>query len=138
MPRASKRILDNTVWTEIHDTLAEVISSHDKAALEKFLFEFLTKEEKTMLAKRLTLYLMLLGGYSDTEIKEVLKISHETVRMADQSLKSKSKKFKDNLSSWLKIPRRPKSSNRLIKMVGLALSAKSDRRSRPKLLSGDY
>lgn len=138
MPRASKRFLDKSVWDQIHKTLTKVISSYNQAEMEKFLTEFLTKEEKIMLAKRLTLYVMLLAGYSDIEIKEVLKISFETIRSARRSLEAKSKRFREDLVSLADKPKKSGETNRLIKMLDLALSAKSDIKSRAKLTSGDY
>jgi len=138
MPRASKQFLDKSVWSQIHQTLAKVISSYNQPELEKFLTEFLTKEEKIMLAKRLTLYIMLLAGYSDTEIKEVLRLSFETIRSAKGFLEAKGKEFKKDLLSLSEKPKKTGETNRLIKMLDLALSAKSNVKSRAKLTSGDY
>ena len=138
MPRASKQRLETQVWEQIHKTLVEVISSHKVSDLKKFLFEFLTNEEKVMLAKRLTLYIMLLSGYSDTEIKEVLKMSYETVRTARSLMTTKSKQFKDSLTEWAKEPTQEKAPNRLLRMIEPALSAKGDMKARAKLTSGNY
>ena len=130
--------MDKPLWDEIHDNFIEVLSSFDETELDKFFLEFLTHEERTMLAKRLALYLMLLGGYSDTEIKELLKMSHETIRIARDSVQAKSPEFKERFSKWIKKPKSSKESSGLLNMVELALGARSDKRARAKLLSGDY
>ncbi|MBI2594426.1 hypothetical protein HYW39_01885 [Candidatus Curtissbacteria bacterium] len=138
MPRASKKLLQNSVWEQIHSTLVEVISSFDEYKLSDFLSEFLTKEEKTMTSKRLALYIMLLSGYSDWQIEDVLKVSNETIRTTRTTLGYKSEKFKENLSGWIKPPKKTKGTNRLIKMIELALVAKGDMKARAKLASGNY
>ena len=138
MPRASKQWLENSVWNQIHKTLAEVLASCDEKELRKFLAEFLTNEEKTMLAKRLTLYIMLLSDYSDAEIKEVLKMSYETIRATKGLLENKSQKFKDGLEGWVKKPNKEISTNRLLKFIELALAAKGDMKARAKLTADDY
>jgi|SRR3989344_7180314 len=138
MPRASKKLLENSVWKQIHSTLVEVISSFDEYKLSGFLSEFFTKEEKTMITKRLALYIMLLSGYSDWQIEDILKVSNETIRTTRTTLGYKSEGFKENLFGWIKPPKKTKGTNRLIKMIELALRAQSDMKARAKLLSGDY
>jgi len=138
MPRASKQWLESSVWNQIHKTLAEVLASCGEKELRKFLAEFLTSEEKTMLAKRLTLYIMLLSDYSDAEIKEVLKMSYETIRATRGLLENKSQKFRDSLEHWVKKPNKERPTNRLLKFIELALAAKSDVKARAKLTSGEY
>jgi len=138
MPRASRQFLDNSVWGQINETFIEVISHHKQAELKKFLAEFLTSEERVMLAKRLTLYIMLLSDYSDAEIKEVLKMSYETIRTTRILLENKSQKFRSGLEDWVGKPNREMPTNRLLKFIELALAAKSDVKARAKLTSGDY
>ena len=138
MPRASKQWLDKAIWNEIHENLPVVLSSFHEKELKDFLLEFLTKEEKTMMAKRLALYLMILGDYSDAEVKEVLKISYETIRTARNSLVVKSPGFKKRLARWVMKPKSFKEPSGFLKMLDLMLGAKSDKKSRAKLLSGDY
>jgi Trp operon repressor len=115
-----------------------VLASCGEKELRKFLAEFLTSEEKTMLAKRLTLYIMLLSDYSDAEIKEVLKMSYETIRATRGLLENKSQKFRDSLEHWVKKPNKERPTNRLLKFIELALAAKSDVKARAKLTSGEY
>ncbi len=138
MPRASRQFLDNSVSGQIHKTLVEVLSSYNERELENFLSEFLTSEERVMLAKRLTLYIMLLSDYSDVEIKEVLKMSYETIRTTRTMLENKSQKFRSGLEDWVGKPNREMPTNRLLKFIELALAAKSDVKARAKLTSGDY
>lgn len=135
MPRASKQRLDNEIWREIHQVFPEFISTFNKTELETFLEEFLTKEEKTMLAKRLVLYHLLLGGFRDYEINQHLKISLETIRLARTSLEFRGKKFRDKVKN-LKLTSQTKKEQP--SWLELALKSKSDMKARAKLLSGDY
>ena len=130
--------MDNSVWGQIHKTFTEVLTSREEGELRKFLGDFLTSEERIMLAKRLTLYIMLLSDYSDTQIKDVLKMSYETIRAIRGLLDNKSQRFKDSLSDWVKKPDKKRSTNRLLKFIELALAAKSDVKARAKFTSGDY
>ncbi|MEX0621442.1 MAG: Trp family transcriptional regulator [Candidatus Woykebacteria bacterium] len=138
MPRVSRQVLGKTIWDKIQANLIEVLATFDEEAFVEFLPEFLTKEEMAMISKRLALYLMLMGGYSDTEIKEFLMVSYETIRTSRNSLGAKNPRFKEILRHWIEKPVRSKEPSGFLKMVELALEAKSSRKSRAKLLSGDY
>jgi len=138
MPRVSRQELEPEVQKEINQALVDLLVSFEaKGSLKKFLSEFLTKEEKAMLAKRIALYVALVEGYDYREINGSLKVSFETIRKAKEAIELKSSGFRVALDHLIKV-KAPASTNRLIKFLELALSAKSDMKSRAKLTSGDY
>lgn len=142
MPRVSRIKLDKEKMTEMNSNLSFLISSLDKDVdIENFLGEFLTKEEKTMLTKRLVLFMMLKRGYTPSVIKSALNVSYETTRTYQNQLGSKSKLFNDMLE---KLISREKTKDlfqkidKALKPLNLFLESKSNMRSRAKFLSGDY
>ena len=138
MPRVSKQTLEPEIQKEVHQSLVDLLTSFEsKPSLNKFLFEFLTREEKLMLAKRIALYIALAEGYDYREISQSLKVSFETIRKAREALELKSSGFRVALDNLIKV-KAPASTNRLLKFLELTLSAKSDMKSRAKLASGDY
>ena len=131
MPRASKQLLENKLWTQIQKAFIDILSSQGESNLNAFLSEFFTREEKIMFPKRLAVYLLILNGYADSEIKELLKISYETVRTLRVSLETKSENFKKNLKMRTKFER-PRPKNKFLKMISIALEAKSNVKERAK------
>ncbi|HEY4695099.1 MAG TPA: Trp family transcriptional regulator [Candidatus Nanoarchaeia archaeon] len=136
MTRVSKTPLKKSVWNQVNETFAQVLASSNQAQIEDFLQRFLTKEEKGMLAKRLGLYLMIVGGYSETEVKEALKVSYETFRQAKNYLDS-SDEFSKFLSKTAKFSNKDKTS-KLLRFVETALKAKTNTQARAKLSSGNF
>jgi len=61
--------------------------------IEKFLFSLLSKTEKTMLAKRLGIALLLAKGYNYETIKDVLKVSQETIARVNSVLNYRSEGY---------------------------------------------
>jgi uncharacterized protein YerC len=138
MPRVSRNPLEPEIHNEINKAFIDLLASFgSKAELKKFVSEFLTKEEKTMLAKRLALYVAVAKGYDYREINRSLKFSFETIRKAKEVVLLKSDGFKLVLENLIKA-KAPIKTNRLFKFIELAVTAKSDIKSRAKLSSGDY
>ncbi|MBI2420884.1 MAG: hypothetical protein HYV38_02260, partial [Candidatus Levybacteria bacterium] len=82
MPRASRRAVRKEVDLELKDNFASLISSLSfQEDIEQFFQDFLSKEETTMLTKRLMLHLMLENGYKTSDIQSFLSISKETIRV---------------------------------------------------------
>lgn len=142
MPRASKFRVEEKQLENINSHLLFLLTSLDKESETKnFLEEFLTKEEKIMLAKRLVLYMMLKRNYPPHVIQSVLHVSYETVRSYQNHLETKSTKFHELIDKLIK---RQETSelfakiDKLLKPLELALSSKSDMKARAKFLSGDY
>lgn len=141
MPRASKIQLSKNIYEELQDNFAFLVSSLYKSAdIEQFFQDFLTSEEKIMLTKRLMLHLMLEQGYSQSQIRAVLNISRETIRVHQhvwdkggstyRTIIQKIVKREKTKQFWQKI-------EALLEPLNLALKSKSNIKARAKLASGD-
>lgn len=142
MPRTSKFNLGQKELEKINSHLLYLISSiKNEVEAEKFLEDFLTKEEKIMLAKRLVLFILIKKGYGPSVIQSALHISYETVRTYQNYLSSKDDSFHNILD---KLIRRQETIDlfikidKLLKPVNLFLDSKRDMKSRAKFTSGDW
>ncbi len=131
MPRASKQQLDKIVWQELNHNLFNLFGSLKEKDVEKFFPQLLTREEQTMLAKRVALYSLIINDFSNSEVKQLLKISHETIRSAHLTLATKDKEFQNRLRKLIK-----KDSPQFVKFIDLALRSKTSIKARNQLLSG--
>lgn len=142
MGRVSKKIINKNLKKEVEEQLSFMISSMiDKGEINLFLDEFLTKEEKVMLGKRLILYMMLYKGLTSVQIQNTLSMSFETIRWYRHIFENKPMAFKKRIKKlierehnkqlWEKI-------EKLLEPVGLALQAKTNMRARAKLAQGDF
>lgn len=89
MGRVSKR----KIKPEIEDRVFEMFESYiaslrNSIETKEFLTSLLSTTEQVMLAKRLTIALMLAKGFSYQEIDEILKVSKSTVGTVDKQLRS--------------------------------------------------
>jgi len=77
MPHVSKEQLEEKIFLRIYKQFTDSVSSqsHKKQSV---LSDLLTKTEKVMFAKRLSVIFMLLEGASFYNIKEVLNVSTST------------------------------------------------------------
>ena len=80
MPRVSPRPLKKEIEKEITANLEWVFSQlKSEPAAKDFLDDFLTDEERLMLAKRLAVIYLLKEGFSYNKISEALKITPVTI-----------------------------------------------------------
>ncbi len=80
MVNISKRKLKPKLQKEIIEQLVHYVSKvRGTVETREFLFEFLTESERVQLGKRLTAVMMLIAGYSFTQIEDALKVSPATV-----------------------------------------------------------
>lgn len=142
MPRASKKGIRKNIETELKDHFSYLISSlNSSKEIENFFQDFLTKEEKVMLAKRLMLHLMIENNYTESKIKAVLGISRETVRTHKNIWERGGETYKKIIG---KIAKREKTKEfwekvgKILEPFELALSSRNDMKARAKLLSGDW
>lgn len=142
MGRVSKRAINRDLARELEDQLSFIISSlTDREEIAVFMNEFLTKEEKTMLGKRLILYMLLYRGLSNTQISAALSVSHETTRLYREFFEKKPEVFKKLLERLI---RREKTKElwrkieKIIEPFALVLEAKTNMKARAKLASGDF
>lgn len=87
MVNISKRKLKPHFERTIIEQLVDHVSRVRGRRSKEFLFEFLTSTERIQLGKRITAILMLLEGYSFTQIEKALEISPTTVVKLWQELK---------------------------------------------------
>lgn len=142
MGRVSKRPLNKDIEKEVEEHLSFIISSlNKKDEIENFLNEFLTKEEKTMLGKRLVLYMLLYRGMSNTQMFNTLSMSHETIHWYKQIYENKSDIFKNTIQKLIgreKTKELWKKIEKILEPVSLALEARTNMKARAKLASGDF
>lgn len=140
MPRASKFIFREEKFRELQEHFSHLISSlNDLNETESFFDEFLTREEKIMLTKRLVIFMMIKRNYPAGVIKDILHISHETVRYYQNQLPSKSERFQkliDRLIGREKTKEFFQRLEKLLKPLDLAMKARNDMRARARIASG--
>lgn len=142
MPRVSRKVIKKEMLQELDDYFVSLISGLvNPNQIRYFLNDFLTLEEKVMLAKRLMVHLMLENGYGSSQIENVVGVSRETIRIHRSiwsrggqaykriigriSKKEKSKRF------WQKV-------EKILTPLDLALRSGTDMRARAKIYSGNW
>jgi len=139
MPRASKLKLEKEKLKEIQEHFSYLISTlRDSGEIENFLYNFLSEEEKIMLAKRLVFLMMIKRGYPAPAITSALNISYETVRIHSEKLALKNEAFHKTIERLIKRQESSEFWEKMDKMVEpllLALGAKTDMKARTKLMT---
>lgn len=80
MTQVSRKFLPKDTQKKLFDLFFKALANiKNPADIETFLFSLLGPAEKTMLAKRLGIALLLAKGYNYATIKDVLKVSQETI-----------------------------------------------------------
>lgn len=142
MGRVSKRVIGNQLKKEIEENLSFFISSLvNKDEVEVFLNEFLTKEEKIMLGKRLILYMFLQKGFTNRQIANLLLVSYETVRWYREVFQNKSNIFTKTMERLMKRESKKefwRKVEKILEPFALVLEAQTDMKARAKLASGDF
>lgn len=140
MPRVSRFPINKETATTIQQYFFDLIASLNRQDdIQNFLNDFLTPEEKTMLAKRLVLYIMLKQGYSSLSIQHALNLTRETVRIHKGLYESKSNRFHtilDTLIGKEKSRELWKKLEAILKPLDLVMSAKTDMKARAKIATG--
>lgn len=122
MPQVSRKPLpkavENKIFSIFFASLARLSNPSD---IEAFLFDFLGPVERTMLAKRLAIAILLAKGYSYDAIKSVLHVSQETIARVNISLNYGGKGYEKVVQQILRSEKINKlfeaSEDILIKMV---------------------
>lgn len=87
MPQVSKRILSKDVEEKLFLIFFKSLARlSDPSDIQKFLYDLLGPVERTMLAKRLAIALLLAKGYRYESIKDILKVSQETIARVNIAL----------------------------------------------------
>lgn len=101
MVNISKQKLKPHLQKEIIEQLVHYVSHvRNTKETREFLFEFLTPTERIQLGKRLTAIMMLISGYSFTQIESALKLSPATVAKLWHDLKNNQFTRTRSLSLW--------------------------------------
>lgn len=80
MTQVSKSPLSPKISKEIENSFWWILTNLQKEEeVKKFLNDFLSPTEKTMLIKRLAIAMLLLKGYTYKDIREILKVSYPTI-----------------------------------------------------------
>ena len=142
MGRVSRRKINKDLERDLEEQLSFIIISLTaKEDVGVFLDEFFTKEEKTMLGKRLILYMLLYKGLSNVQINAALSVSHETTRLYREFFEKKPEVFRRLLERLIKREKTQefwKKIEKVLEPFKLALESKSNMKSRWKLASGDF
>jgi len=86
--QVSRRVLHRQVEEQMFETLLEAISQvRNKNDVQVFLNDLLSPTERIMLAKRLAIAALLLRGEGYETIKNLLKVSNETISKVSIILK---------------------------------------------------
>lgn len=99
MPHVSKRKVDKEVLDDIHSRLIEVLASFNEGGdIRDILDDLLTKTERTMIAKRLAIAIMLHRGYTFGLISHMLKVSEATISVMRERMDRGGRGFQKALS----------------------------------------
>lgn len=80
MSQISRRKMNESVEQKVFSLFSEVlVNLNKKEEIESFITDLLSPTERTMLAKRLSIALLLSRGYNYEEICNILKVSTETI-----------------------------------------------------------
>lgn len=142
MPRVSRKPIKKSIDDYLNENLTYLISTlKNSKEIEEFLNDFLTREEKIMLAKRLMLHLMLENKFLSSQIQTSLGVSRETVRTHQKIWEHGGKVYKEYIQKLIKRENTIKlwkEIEKLLKPVELLLKAKGDIKARAKLASGEW
>lgn len=88
MPQVSKYPLAQNVYDRIFELLFGTIADIRRPSeVEDFFKDFLSPTERIMLAKRLSIAVLLAKGYSFTAIRKILRVSQTTIADVNLFLK---------------------------------------------------
>ena len=140
MPRASRHPVNKTLGRDLEESFSDLISSLQKPSEVKHFFnDFLTKEERTMLFKRLMLHLMIEKGYKSSDIQIALGIRYETIRVHKNNWERGDEVYKSVLRKIASKQKARVIFKRIEKMFGkldLLMTARNDMRARARLATG--
>ena len=99
MPHVSKHALAQKVISELENRITTIISDTGPKSRAKIFKEVLTKTERMMIAKRLTMIYLVQKGTATHQISEMLKVSPSTVARFEVKLE---RGYFKHTASWLK------------------------------------
>jgi len=88
MVQVSKRLVDNDIYERIFEVFWQsTVEIRDHKQAQNFFNDLLTPTEKVMLAKRLSIAIMLIKDFNYREIQDTLKVSSATIKSVNLWLK---------------------------------------------------
>jgi len=103
MSQVSKHKLKNQVYSKIFDLFPEFIARLSKSGKQNVaLNTLLSQTERTMIAKRLAIALMLIKGYTYEQIIDKLKVSFGTISKISEAIKTSDSSFTNELEKIAK------------------------------------
>lgn len=103
MTQVSKRFVSEKIKARMQEVFSKVIADlHYESEINEFLDDFLSPPEKVMLAKRLSIALMLAKGYGYEIIADILKVTPSTIAKVNISFKYKGRGYQGIVSKILK------------------------------------
>lgn len=95
MTQVSRRPLSESIRKKVFSIFFTALASLSTASdIKKFLFDLLSPTEQTMLAKRLSIAILLEKGYSYETIKDILSVSQETIARVNLALQYRGEGYK--------------------------------------------
>lgn len=95
MAQVSRYPLSKDVYKRVFEILFQSIANiKNPQEVKEFFDDFLSPTERIVLAKRLSIAVLLAKGYDYNDVREVLKVSPPTIAAVNASLKYKGKAYK--------------------------------------------
>lgn len=98
MTRISRIPIEKDIWERVWNIFLDSLSSLKKESTADFVNDLFSDAEKIMLAKRLSVALMVIKDYSPAEISDTLKVSPSTVNSVKKWLNIKGEGYRMILS----------------------------------------
>lgn len=94
MPQVSRRLLSKDVEKKMYSIFFTTLAKLSKPSeIQDLILDLLGPVEQTMLAKRLAIAVFLVKGYQYETIKDVLKVSQETIARVNMMLNFRGKGY---------------------------------------------
>lgn len=142
MTQISKKFVSKDIFYELFDNFDYlIVSLKSKEEVFNCFKDLLTKHEKIILAKRIAILLLLTKGLTFLEIRQAIRVSTNTVSRYKKLLDDNSESYKIIIKKMEEFESTRKFYEKLHQIFGfveLMLTARSDMRSRAKLMSGNY
>lgn len=123
MTQLSKYPLEKSLEIRVHEILDDALASlTTREEIEQFLGDLLSPTEKLMLAKRLSIALLLEKGFDYREITKILKVSSSTIGAVAVWRKIRGRGYKRVIDKLLQIEKWNKVVDGVTEYLKMSLS----------------